>query len=208
MEQDHLGRERIVELEKAVAEHSKAWRTQFPDRVKQGSVVFLKLHRLEHHIVVFARLNGMLGRCDEQGFENCHPPLNDVYNAAKSIMSSKVRVNCYARRLNARYTPGVQKVIQKVEDKIPRRPNRQKGERSGRRSRLHEEGPEDIKMVLEKDDQGMVSLSEHAIIPESWLSLYLLMSENKAPNDWVKFILEDEELGEVGNAAKLKLETC
>ena len=54
---------------------------------------------------------------------------------------------------------------------------------------------------------GIVHLSEEETIPATWLPLFLLASQSKVPWEWVKALLDDDDLaGDLGEEARVKLE--
>jgi hypothetical protein len=197
--QQKITGERLAELKRCLRLFSIAWRQGFPARG-----VWLKFHRLEHHIIQFIELFGMVGRVSEEGFESFHPLMNSLFNDGKSIVSTRHRVNCMGRKLHSGANADVQKIMVQVKDATSRPkkgPNRNTAAK-----RMGEHGGDLVSSVLEEDEAGeYLIISEREMIPKAWQDLFLLLTHNKAPREWSRVFRDHENLGE---EIKVKLEYC
>lgn len=102
--------ERLDKLKHAIVSLSKAWREVF-----DTANVFLKLHHIEFHVWIFITVNQMYGRLSEEGFEGCHPLINDVQKILSGMVSTQQRVKTFGRRMNAKSDDRIQAVIDDVK---------------------------------------------------------------------------------------------
>jgi hypothetical protein len=77
--QKKIDGERLDELREAIVLHSLAWRKYMPSRP-----IWVKLHRLECHIMQFVETWGCIGILSEEGFESFHTFLNALVEAGSN----------------------------------------------------------------------------------------------------------------------------
>jgi hypothetical protein len=166
--------------------------------------VWLKFHRLEHHVIQFVQLFGMIGRVSEEGFESFHPLLNSLFNDGKSIVSTRHGVNCMGRKLHSGADADVQKIMVQVKDATSR-PKKGPNQNAALK-RMGELGGDLAASALEEDEAGeCLIMSEREMMPKAWQDLFLLLTHNKAPREWSRVFRDHENLGD---EIKAKLERC
>ena len=192
--------QRLAELKRCLRLFSIAWRQGFPARG-----VWLKFHRLEHHVIQFIELFGMVGRVSEEGFESHHPLLNSSFNDGKSIVSTQRRVNCMGRKLCSGASADIQKIMVQVKDATSRP---EKGpSRDAAAKRTGEDRGDLASSAPEEDEAGEhLIMSEREMTPKPWQDLFLLLTHNEAPREWSGVFRDCKNL--MGEEIKVKSEHC
>ena len=182
--------ERIRQLKEALVLHSMAWRIGFPHKN-----IWLKLHRLETHIVQFIERWGFVGRRSEEGFEAVHPILNGLFKMSSHIVNTETRATSMSRQIAVDMASDVIQVVDKVKSKFTKRkygPNRKRSaSRQGASGRtiLSEELTDEI-------EGDYIDVSNDEVIKKSWVPLYMLIEAGKVPEHWSKAFYDNPTLGE------------
>lgn len=185
--QEKIEGETLTNLRDAIVSLSKAWREVF-----EKANVFLKLHHIEFHVWVFVLVNQMYGRLSEEGFESCHPLINDVQQILAGMVSTQQRVKTFGRRMNVKSDDNVQGINDDVRNKL-------KGKPRGTYKKTARSG-DDLEYLtcgsIVKRENGYLVLSSGGMIPESWEDVFLLVAVNKAPEEWHRVFNDDDDLAE------------
>jgi hypothetical protein len=77
----------------------KKFRTIFRLSGETTTGVTLKLHMKEHHVALYMKKHGSIGRFGEDPIESLHPILTEIYNQHGSIRNPVDRIKSVAAKL-------------------------------------------------------------------------------------------------------------
>jgi uncharacterized protein YcgL (UPF0745 family) len=174
----------VDEIRESIFEISMYWRKLYPDKG-----IFLKLHHLEAHVLLFIIRYGFYGRGSEEGFEGKHPEINKIVTNIRSVACDKVKIGCMVKAYLLHLYPEFARELAEIDEAMTSK-KRGKYKVSNR--------PKNILKIAIADPtdvgHGCLKLYNDKMIKNEWLDVYLYLLYHIVPSSWCVTFENDDSI--------------
>lgn len=170
----------------------------------QSIDVWIKLHRIKHHVIGFIAKWGFIGLGLEEGFEAFHPLLNLLFSQCSSIKGTTTRVGSMGCRLATNTSAPVVAIKYKVKEIFSKKKMGPKTKKMASRRSLYAANYVESADMKESACGEYIFIADDTMIPKDWKELYLHAELGIVPAASSEPFRQNDTLGEL----KLKAEYC
>lgn len=164
-----------------------AWRDNFPRKN-----VYLKMHHMVCAVPRFINRHETFYRVGEEGFEGCHPVMEQVKGNLKSIVNTEARVQAMYRRFQISLASGVEAGKKELDSNIK---TGTRGPYAKAMATRKEESLSFKKNVLREEPAGYVHLVGGEVMKKDWMEVYSFVQSGIVPASWCSAFEKDDTLG-------------